>query len=67
MTRFINNPLIMMNPKYAAKEIFTVDKRFFENTRIIRGYIRDIIEDRQAKADSGANDLVSLILQDPSY
>ena len=63
MYRIMTNPLIMMNPKkYIDKEYLTVDKRMFENSRILRGFVREIVEERKRRANPDADDLVSLIL-----
>ena len=57
-----------MNPKkYVNKDYFTVDKRMCENCRVLRGFVKEIVEDRKNGANPDADDLVSLILKDPSY
>ena len=68
MYRILNNPLISINArKYINREIFEVDKRMFENCRVLRGFVGEIVEDRKRRTDLDADDLVSLILEDPSY
>jgi len=67
VTRIVSNPLILYDIKYAEKEIFAIDNRMFENSRAIRGFIHEIIQAKKSAADPEANDLVSLILQEPSY
>lgn len=67
MKRIMGNPLILLNPDYAEKEMTKVDSRYFENSRTIRGFLEDIIADKKRQADPEASDVISLILQDPSY
>ena len=45
--RMNKNPLLKINPKFAEKEIFTVENRHFANVRAIRGWIATIIEDKK--------------------
>lgn len=66
--RIMNNPLIATNPKkYTNTYYLKVDKRMLENSKVVRGFVGEIIEERKRLADPDADDLVSLILQDPSY
>ena len=52
-----------MNPKkYVNKDYFTVDKRMCENCRVLRGFVKEIVEDRKKGANPDADDLLSLIL-----
>ena len=61
--RIMSNPLIATNPKkYINTYYFKVDKRMLENSKVVRGFVREIIEDRKREADPDAEDLVSLIL-----
>lgn len=68
MSRFTKNPLLKINPaKFAEKEIFGVDTRFFANIRELRGFIKKIIEAKKEQKDNEAGDIVALLLQDSSY
>ena len=68
MSRLTKNPLLKINPaKYAEKEIFAVDTRFFANVRELRGFIKKIIEAKKEQKDNEAGDIVALLLQDSSY
>ena len=59
----MNNPLIATNPKkYTNTYYLTVDKRLLENSKVVRGFVGEIIEERKKLADPDADDLVSLIL-----
>ena len=68
MSRLTKNPLLKINPaKFAEKEIFAVDTRFFSNVRELRAFIKKIIEAKKEQKDGNAADIVSLLLQDSSY
>ena len=67
MMRVKKNPLIMMNPNFFEKEIFSIDKRFAENCRAIRSLIHKIIKERRAEKDSTKNDVLAMLLADDYY
>ena len=64
MTRITSSPMASFNPE---SEFFTVDKRFADNCRAVRGYFAKIINDKKQAKDSNAQDIVSILLQDENY
>lgn len=67
IARVSTNPFISINTAFAEKELFTVDTRFFANAKVLRDFIRNIIDERKANNDPEAFDIISLLLQDENY
>lgn len=67
MTRIKKNPLIMMNPNLMGMKFFNVDYLFHENMEQLRGFVKQVIEDKKQSADDNATDFITLLANNESY
>ncbi len=56
-----------MSEKFAELELTAAEKSFNKNCHELRSMIGGVIDEKKVKNDPDANDVVSLLLGDPSY
>ncbi len=67
MQLMTSNPLLSMSEKFAELELTAAEKSFNKNCHELRSMIGGVIDEKKVKNDPDANDVVSLLLGDPSY
>jgi cytochrome P450 len=70
--RINDNPLFLLVPTLATKQLTNADRKFFKNTAVMRDHIRQIIVDRQKGKTGGLavgeqKDIISMLVEDDSY
>ena len=66
--RVTANPLSALIPGLADVQLMAVDKYFIENSRVLRGFIQGLIDERKnTTPGSRGSDIVSLLLEDECY
>ena len=60
----------MVNPNFFLKQLTEADKRFFANCKSLRNFLLQVIKERKAstpKEDDADVDMISILIEDPTY